>query len=121
MNETWYQMIIRHNRELRDFQHRAEAAAYQAGLDASPLAIKIGPMPKGVAQIACRIADKYDIDLQDMRSPSRARALAYPRHEAFHEAHKFGFGPSEIGRYFNRHHTTVLHGIAGHKKREGIR
>jgi chromosomal replication initiator protein len=70
---------------------------------------------RDVERAACEV---FGIDAEMLKSPSRARAVAYPRMVAMYLARKHtGAAYSEIGRYFGgRNHSTV---IAADKKVAG--
>lgn len=57
--------------------------------------------------------------LDDLRSAARDRPLVHLRWELYWVLlHEFGWSRSRIGKYFNKDHTTVLHGIKQIEKRE---
>ncbi|WP_226552963.1 helix-turn-helix domain-containing protein [Celeribacter naphthalenivorans] len=69
--------------------------------------------------IATRVAEKYGITLGDLRGPERTRNIAHPRQEAMAaiRAARPDMSLPQIGRFFNRDHTTVIHGIRAVEKR----
>ena len=71
------------------------------------------------AHLAQRIAAIRGVSLADLRSPSRQRAVAWPRQELMWALRcTAGWSLPRIGRYLGgRDHTTVLHGIRAHAKR----
>jgi chromosomal replication initiator protein len=64
-----------------------------------------------IEEIQRRVAEHYNIRLNDMSSPRRARAVARPRQIAMYLAKRLtSRSLPEIGRKFgNRDHTTVMH------------
>jgi len=64
-----------------------------------------------IEEIQRRVAEHYNIRLNDMSSPRRARAVARPRQIAMYLAKQLtSRSLPEIGRKFgNRDHTTVMH------------
>jgi chromosomal replication initiator protein len=67
-----------------------------------------------IEEIQRRVAEHYNIRLNDMSSPRRARAVARPRQIAMYLAKQLtSRSLPEIGRKFgNRDHTTVMHACA---------
>jgi chromosomal replication initiation ATPase DnaA len=69
------------------------------------------------------ICDKYDVTLDEMRSAARNKNITTARHECFyrfrHEIKQKGrpLTVQEIGKAFNKDHTTVMHGINRHAER----
>lgn len=65
-----------------------------------------------VAGIQAMVADYYGIDTADMLSARRGRDVAHPRQLAMLLAREFTpKSLPDIGRRFNRDHTTVIYGI----------
>lgn len=70
-----------------------------------------------IKEIIDRVADKYGMSAMDIISPRRG-AVVKARHEAMWRAkHETTRSLPEIGRVFNKDHTTVIYGIAQHEKR----
>lgn len=58
------------------------------------------------------IARQFDTPVDDLLSKSRKRTVTFPRHVAMYLARKLtGEGLSDIGKTFNRDHSTVVHAI----------
>ena len=58
------------------------------------------------------IARQYKISIQDLQSKSRKKMIAFPRQVSMYLARKYTEqGLAEIGRAFNRDHSTVLHSV----------
>jgi chromosomal replication initiator protein len=58
------------------------------------------------------IAKQFDTPVDDLLSKSRKRTVTFPRHIAMYLARKLtGEGLNDIGRTFNRDHSTVVHAI----------
>jgi chromosomal replication initiator protein len=58
------------------------------------------------------IARHYKISVDDLQSRSRKKTIAFPRQVSMFLARKYTeLGLAEIGRVFNRDHSTVLHSI----------
>ena len=74
--------------------------------------------PEGMANIAHDIALKHGVSYKDMRGSKRTQHQVKSRYEAMYVMRQAGFSVSEIGRFFNRDHTTVMHGLNVHKARK---
>jgi chromosomal replication initiator protein len=58
------------------------------------------------------IARQFKVSIQDMRSKSRKKTIAFPRQVSMYLARKYTEqGLAEIGKAFNRDHSTVLHSV----------
>ena len=66
-----------------------------------------------IADVVLATAMHFELRVEDIRGPSRARYYARPRQIAMYLAYIWGTGPlSKIGRHVGyRDHTTVLHAI----------
>lgn len=65
-----------------------------------------------------RVAEKYGIEVDDIKGPNRARRFAWPRQEFCYEAHLIGRSYPQIGAFCGgRDHTTALHGKRRHEAR----
>lgn len=63
-------------------------------------------------QIQCAVAGYCGIPIATMRGTSQRRTITRARQIAMYLCHNaLGRGPSDIGRWFQRDHTTVCHGI----------
>lgn len=66
-------------------------------------------------QIATEVAQRHGLTLEDLRGPNAAQAYARPRWEAMAIIReKTAFSLPQIGRFFNRDHTSVFHGLQRH-------
>lgn len=71
--------------------------------------------PEGltIERITKKVADRYDLSLEEIRSKNNSRQIAVPRQVAMYlckRLTKFSF--PEIGRAFGgKHHTTVMHSV----------
>jgi len=81
--------------------------------------IFIPPKRRTMREIAEDVARRYCVHVDDLRSDSRVRWLAWPRQEAFALCKATGlFSYPQIGQFFgDRDHTTVLYGERAYKKR----
>lgn len=58
------------------------------------------------------VASQFKVKLAEMQSRSRKRVVTFPRQVAMYLARKHTDSPlTEIGRVFNRDHSTVMHSI----------
>lgn len=56
--------------------------------------------------------------VEDLCSPKRTRAIAHVRQDCMLAIRRStSLGLSQIGQFFNRDHTTVMHGIRASEKR----
>ncbi len=71
-----------------------------------------------IGAIAYQVCQKHRITLAQLRGKQRARCFAWPRQEVMYRASKeTSASLPEIGRYLDRDHTTVIHGIRAHEAR----
>lgn len=69
-------------------------------------------------QIVIEVATKHGFTVNEMVSHRRARPLVIARHEAMWRCFKeTPCSLPQIGRLFDRDHTTVLHAIRKHEQR----
>jgi hypothetical protein len=69
-------------------------------------------------EILLYVANRYGLTVEDLTGPSRHRAVTIPRQEAMWrmvEQRRWSF--PQIGRTFNRDHSTIMHGHARHAAR----
>lgn len=58
------------------------------------------------------IARQFKLSVQDLQSRSRKKTIAFPRQVSMYLARKYtDQGLAEIGKIFNRDHSTVLHSV----------
>lgn len=87
----------------------------------SPLADVRHFQPRLMADVAEFIAKREGMTVAELRGDGRTRHFCEPRHEAFYICWKrLGKSFAEIGRYFNRDHSSVIGGVKRHMKRNGI-
>ena len=65
------------------------------------------------------VAETHGLHLGDLLGPNTRRSIARPRQAAYAavKATYPHLSITQIGRTFNRDHTTILHGIARHETR----
>ncbi len=67
--------------------------------------------------VADDVCERWRISLAELKGPGRTMRLIVPRHEFCYEARRLGKSLTQIGRFLNRDHTTVLHGDRAHARR----
>lgn len=76
-----------------------------------------------VADILREVAAKHGLSVKSLLGPCRERVYAWPRQEAmyrvFTECPHVSY-PEAGRRMGGRDHTTIIHGVKAHCKREGI-
>jgi hypothetical protein len=69
-------------------------------------------------EIAESVSWRYGVPMEDLRGPSRLKAFALARQAAMYEmVVEDRWSLPQIGLYFDRDHTTVLHGYRRHAQR----
>lgn len=68
---------------------------------------------------ACHIAVRHGCTLTEVLGRSRFDRVVRPRHEAFLALSERGWSLTRIGRLFGRDHSTVAHGLAKARERQG--
>ncbi len=72
--------------------------------------------------IVREVAARHDLGSHLLLGPSRKAEVCRARFEAFAVmADRLGDKPSQIGRFFVRDHTTVLHGLRRHAELQEAR
>ena len=91
------------------------------GLWSPPLA-RVGLVPRETMRdIIERVAGEYGFDYQDMIGREVFSRVIRARQDAMHECWRTRrWSLPQIGRAFNRNHTTVLNGLRAHKRRVGL-
>lgn len=70
-----------------------------------------------MADIAAEVATENLLTVPAIRAPSKLAAIAHPRQEAMLRMIEAGFSTPQIGRFFGKDHTTVIHGARAAKAR----
>ena len=74
-----------------------------------------------VSRILKSVADYHNVTVPEMKGRRRTWSILFARQEAFYVlARGLGLSTPRIGFFFGRDHTTVLHGIRQHAKRNGL-
>lgn len=73
-------------------------------------------------EIAEDVARAHRLTIEQITSTDRRQRIAHPRQEAMAVMHATGrYSTTQIGRFFKRDHTTVVHALKAHKARqEGV-
>ena len=62
--------------------------------------------------IAREVATKYRVTLEEMQGTKRSQRFIRPRYEAYARIYdETDLTVSQIGKHFNRDHTTICHGL----------
>jgi len=82
--------------------------------DSVPLEIR--PSPSATTeQIIAEVCEKYRVKRKDLLSPIRSQFVMPARFEAIYRIREEkALSWAQIGRIFNRDHTTILHGYRRH-------
>ena len=84
-------------------------------------------MPARATEIVTAVASAHRVSLGRLFGPSRTRDIVWPRQEAWaklyalrsaHATQHALYSLPQIAGWFDRDHTTVLHGIRAHWKRQ---
>jgi len=82
------------------------------------LAVVTAELPSPEAQgsplerIAERVAERFRVPVKALRGPSRVKNVAWARQVAMSVARSAGFSFPQIGAFFGRDHSTVMHSCA---------
>lgn len=79
--------------------------------------VKAADLKEPVRDVVERVALRCQVGVGDMLSNNRQPEVCAARWEAWAALHSTGMSISAIARTFQRDHTTVLHGLAQHKRR----
>ena len=63
------------------------------------------------------VASRHEMRPAELMGASRHKMVVRARQEAFAEMRRRGRSLAEIGRFFERDHTTVLYGLRKHEQR----
>jgi len=70
-------------------------------------------------RVAREVAAAYGLTLADLQGPDQTIRMAHPRQEAMAKLYALGvYSMPQIGEFFNRHHTTVLHSVRKYQERQ---
>lgn len=81
----------------------------------------IAPAIRRMADIAAEVATENLLSLAEIRSRAKMNAVARPRQEAMLRMIEAGYSTTQIGRFFGRDHSTVVHGAkVAQARREAV-
>jgi hypothetical protein len=85
------------------------------------LFVKGSNAPKTLADIAAEVCRKHRVSLTAFRSPRRGQQFVQARFEFYWRArNETEKSLPQIGRYVNRDHTTIMHGIRKYEAALGL-
>ena len=64
------------------------------------------------------VASRHGLTPDEVLSQRRTRRIAYGRQELMAELRRLRYSLPEIGRMLGKDHTTVLHGVRAHERRQ---
>lgn len=82
----------------------------------------VSPSAGTMREIAAQVAAKHGLTVSDLKGPRQLRGIAHPRQEAMWRMRReLNKSLPMIGAFLgDRDHTTVLHGVRAHAKRNGL-
>jgi len=98
----------------------AIAAALRGAPVHSAVAIPPPLYKRRMADIVAAVALANDVTVAELKSDDRTRQISWPRQDAMLAMSEDGFSLKQIGLFFKRDHTTVLHGIRAAKARGNV-
>ncbi len=76
-----------------------------------------GPQARRTAE---QIAVLHGLTLSEINDPAAKRRYARTRQHVMHALMATGrYSSTSVGRFLNRDHSTVLHGVRAHERRTG--
>ncbi len=83
----------------------------------TPFAKSLGaPTPKDYDHLVQRASELSGIPMVDLLSSKRTQRVSQWRQAVFYVLRHKGASFPEIGKYFNRHHATIIHGCKNLEK-----
>jgi chromosomal replication initiation ATPase DnaA len=71
-------------------------------------------LARGAAEfwtVAHAVADEFGVSVTQITSPAVGAEIVAARNMVSRIAHDRGFSYPQIGRWLNRHHTSIMHGV----------
>jgi len=112
--ETFLMMELRHASERAELLDRATRDAYVAGLNDRPKSSNSGGAMTLMDQVTERISDEYKFTVKELRGPGRSHCYSEARRVIWSELKRRGYSLPQIGKFFGRDHTSILHGLKAH-------
>ena len=72
-----------------------------------------------IRNICAAMCAKHGVTMAEILGRSHEHRISHARQEVMWLASMAGKSTGEIGRFFGRDHTTVMHGIRAHQRRMG--
>lgn len=73
--------------------------------------------PPVMPRIAREVAEEFGLTLDDLVGPTVNKYLTAARREAWSRIYATKrFSTPQIGRFFNRDHSTIVHGLQRHRE-----
>lgn len=98
---------------------RLDRALYRLAMPVQrrPVEVEIGPLLP-MARITAEVCLMHRVTVAEVRGNSRSRKIIPARFEAMYRCRKeLGKSLSELGKFFSRDHTTVMHAIQAYEAR----
>ncbi len=111
-DESFLEMEMRHARERAELMERVRTEAYTAGLYDRTKPGSVATPSSLMEQLTEKVAMDFKVLPSELRGPSRFAHFTEPRRKVWTELQVRGYSLDQIGRFFGRHHTTILHGIS---------
>jgi chromosomal replication initiation ATPase DnaA len=115
-DEGVLEMALRHAREYAALIERIRDEAYAAGLHDRAKPGSVTAPTSLMEQITEAVAAEHGVLPSELRGPSRFAQFIEPRRRVWAELRERGYSLSQIGRFFGRDHTTIMHGIREYQK-----
>ena len=77
----------------------------------APEPVTVAPVRDRIAWLVNTVGERTGVDARLIWSDSRMKKIAFARQVVMFLAYRSGLSSTQIGRRFNRDHTTVMHGI----------
>jgi hypothetical protein len=90
-----------------------------AGSKSPPKAVPdaLSRLPGALADLVRETAHAHNVTVSDLMGTTRKHNVSRARNACFAGARAMGMSLPEIGAHFHRDHSTVMHGLAGHRRR----
>ena len=77
----------------------------------STIAVLHALKERGLLFLLDEICRQHHVSREEITGRNRTRSVSLARHDLWQRLRELGFSYVEIGRLFERNHTTVLHGV----------
>lgn len=114
-SRAYVDAVLREYPELMPYDQEPEPDPYPLPNPEPVVAAQIDDAPvlplAGIRLIAYRVSQETGYTLKELRGKARYAPLVRARWECFVRCRAEGYSMPEIGAFFRRDHTTVLHGL----------